>query len=65
MKKINIWDFAKHVAGSEVYIPLPLMPIFDENGEAWVMEGTIGEYCAAHDYFEHLAKEMVDKYKLS
>ena len=53
MKKITIEDFAKR----DVYIPLPFMPVFDENGEAWVMEGTEEEYRAARDYFAALSED--------
>lgn len=57
MKKITIEEFGKIIKARDVNIPLPFMPIFDENGEAWVMEGTVEEYESARDYFKELYKE--------
>jgi len=57
MRKITIEDFSKAIMKKDIYIPLPLMPIFDENGEAWVMEGTKEEYGAARDYFVALLEK--------
>jgi len=57
MRKITIGEFGKIIKTRDVNIPLPLMPIFDENGEAWVMEGTDEEYESAGDYFKKLHEE--------
>ncbi len=54
MKKITIEEFSKTLKTKDVNIPLPLMPIFNENSEAWVMEGTMEEYRSARDYFVSL-----------
>jgi len=57
MKKITIEDFSKIITRKDIYIPLPLMPIFDEKGEAWVMEGTDEEFRSARDYFGELYRK--------
>lgn len=54
MRKITLDDFSRIIKGRDITIPLPLMPIFNENGEAWVMEGTDEEYQSARDYFGKL-----------
>ncbi len=56
MRKITMQKFMEIIEKGEIYIPLPLMPIFDENEEAWVMEGTIEEYRSARNYFGALAE---------
>ena len=57
VKKITIEEFNKIIETRDVNIPLPLMPIFNEKGEAWVMEGTEGEHRSARDYFTRLKEE--------
>lgn len=57
MKKITVEEFGKILKAKDVNIPLPFMPIFNENGEAWVMEGTDEEYRSARDYFKELREE--------
>lgn len=54
MRKITIEEFGKIIKTKDMNIPLPLMPIFNEGGEAWVMEGTMEEYRSARDYFKKL-----------
>lgn len=57
MKKITIKEFGKIIKTRDINIPLPFIPIFDEKGEAWVMEGTNAEYRSARDYFTELKEE--------
>ena len=56
MRRITIEEFGKIIKTRDVNIPLPFMPVFDSNGEAWVMEGTREEYRSARDYFKELYK---------
>lgn len=56
MRKITIEEFGKIIKTRDVNIPLPLVPIFDENDEAWIMEGTDEEYESARNYFKELYK---------
>jgi hypothetical protein len=58
MKKITIAEFSKFIGTKDVNIPLFFVPVFNENGEAWVMEGTEDEFISARDYFTELYRGM-------